>query len=119
MVEVGEARSRTAAVRSRTPKSARAVLQLLALLARSDGPVRADAAASSLGKGLSSTYDLLDVLCREGFALHVDGGYVLADPGRAAAVAVAGAGLPAGPSTSCSSAPASAPTSPPRAPAAS
>jgi DNA-binding IclR family transcriptional regulator len=86
-------------VRSRTPKSARAVLQLLALLARSDGPVRADAAASSLGKGLSSTYDLLDVLCREGFALHVDGGYVLADPGRAAAVAVAGPGAPAPPAS--------------------
>jgi DNA-binding IclR family transcriptional regulator len=77
-------------VRSRGPRSARAVLQLLALLARSDNPLRADEAASALGKSLSATYELLDALCAEGFAVHVErGGYALADPGRAAAIAQA------------------------------
>jgi len=74
--------------RPRGPRSARAVLQLLALLARSEGPVRADEAAESLGKSLSATYELLDALCAEGFAMHLKpAGYTLADPGRAAALA--------------------------------
>jgi DNA-binding IclR family transcriptional regulator len=72
---------------ARGPRTARAVLRLLALLARTDGPLRADEAAAELGKSLSTTYALLDALCAEGFAVHARGGFLLADPGRAAALA--------------------------------
>jgi DNA-binding IclR family transcriptional regulator len=72
---------------ARGPRSARSVLRLLALLARNDGPLRADEAAAALGRSLSATYELLDALCAEGFAVHARGGFLLADPGRAAALA--------------------------------
>jgi DNA-binding IclR family transcriptional regulator len=84
----GDPAAEPAPAPARGPRTARAVLQLLALLARSDKPVRADEAAASLHKSLSATYDLLDALCAEGFAVHSDrGGFLLADPGRAVAVA--------------------------------
>jgi DNA-binding IclR family transcriptional regulator len=64
--------------------TARAVLQLLALLARSPGGLRADAAAVALGKSVSTAYNLLDSLCEEGFAVHGEHGcYRLADPAQA------------------------------------
>jgi DNA-binding IclR family transcriptional regulator len=54
--------------------TARAVLSLLALLARAGGGMRADEVAAALGKSMSTAYNLLDTLCQEGFAMHARGG---------------------------------------------
>ncbi|MDO8212475.1 IclR family transcriptional regulator [Conexibacter sp. CPCC 206217] len=50
------------------------MLQLLALLGRSEHGLRADEAARALGKSVSTAYNLLDSLCAEGFAVHADRG---------------------------------------------
>jgi len=71
------------------------VLRLLALLARSPEGVRAGAAAKEIGRSLSATYELLDALCAEGFALHTErGAYRLADPANAAIAAQGGRPAP-------------------------
>lgn len=63
----------------RRSSSARAVLQALALLARSPDGLRADEAAEALGRSVSTAYSLLDSLCQEGFAVHEQrGAYHLA-----------------------------------------
>jgi acetyl-CoA synthetase len=54
--------------------TARAVLSLLALLARAEDGMRADEVADALGKSPSTAYNLLDTLCQEGFATHLRGG---------------------------------------------
>lgn len=69
----------------RRPSSARAVLQALALLARSPDGLRADETAEALGRSVSTAYSLLDSLCQEGFAVHEErGAYRLAAAGEAA-----------------------------------
>ena len=66
-------------IASRRSSSARAVLQALALLARSPDGLRADEAAEALGRSVSTAYSLLDSLCQEGFAVHEQrGSYHLA-----------------------------------------
>ena len=71
------------------------MLRLLALLARSPGGVRAGEASRDLGKSLSATYELLDALCSEGFAIHTErGAYRLADPANAAIAAQGGTPVP-------------------------
>jgi IclR family acetate operon transcriptional repressor len=88
MLQVDDAVGAQAPARLRGPRTAHAVLRLLALLARSEGAVSAGDAAQALGKSQSATYALLDALCAEGFAVHGEhGGYVLADPGRAVSLA--------------------------------
>jgi DNA-binding IclR family transcriptional regulator len=63
----------------RRSSSARAVLQALALLARSPDGLRADETAEALGRSVSTAYSLLDSLCQEGFAVHEQrGAYRLA-----------------------------------------
>jgi DNA-binding IclR family transcriptional regulator len=63
----------------RRSSSARAVLQALALLARSPDGLRADQTARALGRSVSTAYSLLDSLCQEGFAVHEErGAYRLA-----------------------------------------
>lgn len=63
----------------RRSSSARAVLQALALLARSPDGLRADETAEALGRSVSTAYSLLDSLCQEGFAVHeLRGSYRLA-----------------------------------------
>lgn len=63
----------------RRSSSARAVLQALALLARSPDGLRADETAQALGRSVSTAYSLLDSLCQEGFAVHEQrGAYRLA-----------------------------------------
>jgi len=54
--------------------TARTVLRLLTLLAESEQGLRADEAASALGKSVSTAYNLLDSLCAEGFAVHGERG---------------------------------------------
>ncbi len=85
--------SREPATVPRRSSSARAVLQALALLARSPDGLRADEAAEALGRSVSTAYSLLDSLCQEGFAVHEQrGSYHLAP---AAEVATRdGAGTP-------------------------
>lgn len=69
----------------RRSSSARAVLQALALLARSPDGLRADETAEALGRSVSTAYSLLDSLCQEGFAVHEErGAYRLAAAGEAA-----------------------------------
>ncbi|MEJ7786950.1 MAG: IclR family transcriptional regulator C-terminal domain-containing protein [Solirubrobacteraceae bacterium] len=69
----------------RRSSSARAVLQALALLARSPDGLRADETAEALGRSVSTAYSLLDSLCQEGFAVHEQrGSYRLAAAGEAA-----------------------------------
>ena len=81
----------------RRSSSARAVLQALALLARSPDGLRADQTARALGRSVSTAYSLLDSLCQEGFAVHEGrGAYRLAAAGEAAvprAEGTAGASL--------------------------
>lgn len=78
--------TRGEALEPRRSSSARAVLQVLALLARSPDGLRADEAAEALGRSVSTAYSLLDSLCQEGFAVHEQrGAYRLA----------AAAGIPA------------------------
>src|ERR1700729_2584863 len=55
---------------SRSLSTARAVLQVLALLAARPEGVRADEIAKTLGKSVSTAYYLLTSLCEEGFAVH-------------------------------------------------
>lgn len=70
----------------RRSSSARAVLQALALLARSPDGLRADETAEALGRSVSTAYSLLDSLCQEGFAVHEQrGAYRLAAAGEAVA----------------------------------
>lgn len=72
----------------RRSSSARAVLQVLALLSRSPDGLRADEAAAALGRSVSTAYSLLDSLCQEGFAVHARrGAYHLAPAAEAAAAA--------------------------------
>jgi DNA-binding IclR family transcriptional regulator len=81
--------------RLRGLSTARAVLQVLVLLARSPAGLRADAAAEALGKSVSTAYNLLDSLCEEGFAVHGEHGcYQLADPAQALLSAEAAATHP-------------------------
>lgn len=91
--------SREAEPGPRRSSSARAVLQALALLARSPDGLRADQAAEALGRSISTAYSLLDSLCQEGFAVHEGrGAYRLAAAGEAAtsrAESAATAGLTA------------------------
>lgn len=69
----------------RRSSSARAVLQALALLARSPDGLRADETAEALGRSVSTAYSLLDSLCQEGFAVHEErGSYRLAAAGEVA-----------------------------------
>ena len=69
----------------RRSSSARAVLQALALLARSPDGLRADETAEALGRSVSTAYSLLDSLCQEGFAVHEQrGSYRLAAAGEVA-----------------------------------
>jgi DNA-binding IclR family transcriptional regulator len=53
------------------------VLQLLLLLAHSPKGMRAADVAAALDKSVSTAYSLLDTLCQEGFAVHLDGAYHL------------------------------------------
>jgi DNA-binding IclR family transcriptional regulator len=55
---------------SRSLSTARAVLQVLALLLERPDGVRADEVAAALGKSTSTAYYLLTSLCEEGFAVH-------------------------------------------------
>jgi DNA-binding IclR family transcriptional regulator len=82
--------------RARGLSTARAVLRVLALLARTPRGLRADEVARALGKSVSTAYNLLDSLCEEGFAVHDHGSYRLADPARTVATAVDGTALPMG-----------------------
>ncbi len=83
-----------AAPRARGLSTARAALQLLALLARSPHGLRADEAARALGKSVSTAYNLLDSLCEEGFAVHgARGHYRFAIPAEAPALAARVASL--------------------------
>lgn len=76
----------------RRSSSARAVLQALALLARSPDGLRADEAAEALGRSVSTAYSLLDSLCQEGFAVHEHrGAYRLASTVEPATVRREGA----------------------------
>lgn len=69
----------------RRSSSARAVLQALALLARSPDGLRADETAEALGRSVSTAYSLLDSLCQEGFAVHEQrGAYRLTAAGEVA-----------------------------------
>lgn len=67
----------------RRSSSARAVLQALALLARSPDGLRADETAEALGRSVSTAYSLLDSLCQEGFAVHEQRGAYRLAPGSA------------------------------------
>jgi DNA-binding IclR family transcriptional regulator len=80
--------------RARGLSTARAVLRVLALLARSPEGLRADEVARALGKSPSTAYNLLGSLCEEGFAVHHHGRYRLADPSVAVAAAVAQSAAP-------------------------
>ncbi len=73
---------------ARRQSSARAVLQALALLARSPDGLRADEAAEALGRSVSTAYTLLDSLCQEGFAVHEQRGAYRLAPGGLAPTAV-------------------------------
>ncbi len=53
--------------------TARAVLRVTSLLARKPDGVRADEVASSLGKSVSTAYNLLASLCEEGVAMRGQG----------------------------------------------
>lgn len=55
--------------------TARTVLHLLSLLARSDHGLRASDVAKALGKSQSTAYNLLDTLCQERFVYHSENGY--------------------------------------------
>ena len=57
--------------------TARAVLQVQALLARHPDGVRADEVAATVGKSVSTAYNLLTSLVEEGVAVHVAGAYRL------------------------------------------
>jgi acetyl-CoA synthetase len=74
--------------------TARAVLRVLALLARSPQGLRASDVARELGKSPSTAYNLLDSLCAEGYATHEHGRYRLADPAHAVAAAADDSVLP-------------------------
>jgi DNA-binding IclR family transcriptional regulator len=86
----------TTRARARGLSTARAVLQLLSLLAESTDGVRASDVAERLGKSTSTAYNLLDTLCDAGYASHAgDGSYRLA--ARAAQlVPVANHAMPVG-----------------------
>jgi DNA-binding IclR family transcriptional regulator len=84
------------AVRPRAPSSARAVLQLLTLLARTPGGMKADEVATALGRSTSTAYSLLQTLCDEGFAVHERGAYVLTRDAAELADIDRDARLPAG-----------------------
>ena len=58
------------AASSRSLSTARAVLQVFALLLEHPSGVRADEVARALGKSVSTAYYLLTSLCEEGFAVH-------------------------------------------------
>ena len=63
--------------------TARAALRVTWLLARAPEGVRADQVAETLGKSVSTAYNLLASLCEEGVAVHHSGGvYRLAAPFR-------------------------------------
>jgi acetyl-CoA synthetase len=62
------------APRTRGVSTARTVLQLLSLLARSEHGMRADDIARALGKSTSTAYNLLDTLCQERFVVHTETG---------------------------------------------
>jgi len=55
---------------TRSLSTARAVLQVFALLLEHPSGVRADEVAADLGKSVSTAYYLLTSLCEEGFAVH-------------------------------------------------
>ncbi|HWF51639.1 MAG TPA: IclR family transcriptional regulator C-terminal domain-containing protein [Solirubrobacteraceae bacterium] len=55
--------------------TARTVLHLLSLLARSEHGMRADDVAKALGKSTSTAYNLLDTLCQERFVVHAGNGF--------------------------------------------
>jgi len=58
--------------------TAQTVLSLLSLLADAEDGLRADDAGRALGRSASTTYSLLDTLCREQFVVHgADGTYRL------------------------------------------
>jgi DNA-binding IclR family transcriptional regulator len=80
--------------KARGLSTARAVLRVLALLARTPDGLRADEVARVLGKSPSTAYNLLSSLCEEGFAVHRHGRYRLADPAAAVAAAVAQSAAP-------------------------
>ncbi len=82
------------ATANRGLSTARAVLRVLALLARAPQGLRAGDVAKELGKSPSTAYNLLDSLCAEGYATHEHGCYRLADPATAVAAAVDGSALP-------------------------
>lgn len=82
------------ATANRGLSTARAVLRVLALLARTPQGLRAGDVARELGKSPSTAYNLLDSLCAEGYATHERGCYRLADPAAAVAAAVDDSVLP-------------------------
>jgi DNA-binding IclR family transcriptional regulator len=73
-----EQRSQAPHPGSRGLATARAVLQVQALLARRPEGVRADEVAVAVGKSTSTAYNLLASLCDEGVATHAAGVYRLA-----------------------------------------
>jgi DNA-binding IclR family transcriptional regulator len=85
ITEISEVSRDAVPEQPRRSSSARAVLQALALLARSPDGLRADQTARALGRSVSTAYSLLDSLCQEGFAVHEErGAYRLAATGDAA-----------------------------------
>lgn len=60
--------------RARGLSTARAVLRVLTMLARTPDGVRADRVAAELGKSVSTAYNVLWSLCEEGVAAHHPGG---------------------------------------------
>src|SRR3954453_17418752 len=71
--------------------TARAVLQVEWLLARTPDGVRADQVARSLGKSISTAYNLLASLCEEGVAVRRPGGVYTLTPSFRGLIANAGA----------------------------
>jgi DNA-binding IclR family transcriptional regulator len=67
--------------------TARAVLRVTSLLAHAPDGVRADDVAATLGKSVSTAYNLLASLCDEGVAVRRPGGIYRLSPGFRALVA--------------------------------
>jgi DNA-binding IclR family transcriptional regulator len=72
---------RTARTGQRGLSTARAALQVAWLLAARPDGVRADEIAETLGKSVSTAYNLLASLCEEGVAEHQSGGAYFLTPG--------------------------------------